>query len=178
MNYKINIQIACEDKIPVNGKIIRHWLELTLKDHIQSGELTVRLTTMDEIKTLNATYRHQNKPTNVLAFPSQLPETIVLKYPLLGDLVICPGVLEQEHLDLNQPLIAHWAHIVIHGGLHLLGFDHMEEDEAACMQAEEIRLLAILGFDNPYHHESQMAIEQPNYEPHQTDKKINPEEDN
>ena len=162
MNYKINIQIACEDKIPVTAKTIRQWLELTLRattpllparDNIQRAELTVRLTTIEEITALNTTYRHQPKPTNVLAFPSQLPDTITLKYPLLGDLVICPAILEKEHLEQKRPLIAHWAHIVIHGALHLLGFDHIDDKDTALMQTEEIKLLAELGFENPYHHE-------------------------
>src|SRR3990167_6010336 len=96
MNYKITIQIACQDKLPVNGKIIKNWVKLTLEEHIKRGELTVRLVTVDEITNLNMTYRGQNKPTNVLAFPSQLPDLVVLNSPLLGDVVICPAVLEHE----------------------------------------------------------------------------------
>ena len=153
MNYKITLQNACTDKLPISGKKIKNWLELTLKEHIDHGELTVRLVIMDEMTELNNTYRQQNKPTNVLAFPSQLPDSIVLDYPLLGDIVICPEVLKQEAATQNRPLIAHWAHIVIHGALHLLGYDHIEADDAKIMQAEEIQLLAQLKFTNPYKNE-------------------------
>ena len=153
INHKITIQNACQDKLPINGKIIKNWVKLTLEEHIKRGELTVRLTTMDEITNLNMTYRQQNKPTNVLAFPSQLPDNIVLNYRLLGDVVICPAVLQQEATAQDVPLIAHWAHITIHGVLHLLGFDHIEANDAAQMQAAEITLLAKLGFNNPYHNE-------------------------
>lgn len=153
MNYKIALQIACQDKLPVNGKIIKNWVKLTLEEHIKRGELTIRFVTMDEITNLNMTYRHQNKPTNVLAFPSQLPDSVVLNYPLLGDVVICPAVLQQEATTQNCPLTAHWAHIVIHGVLHLLGFDHIETDDAKRMQTVEIQLLEKLGFTNPYQDE-------------------------
>ena len=95
-------------------------------------------------------YRKQNKATNVLAFPATYPENVELEYPLLGDVIICPAVLKQESKTLKQPLIAHWAHIVIHGILHLLGYDHIDEEDATVMQAIEIQLLADLGFDNPY----------------------------
>ncbi len=151
--YRITIQTACQDKLPVNGKIIKNWVKLTLKAHIKRGELTIRLTTLDEITNLNMTYRHQNKPTNVLAFPSQLPDGVELSYPLLGDIVICPAVLAQEAETQNKSLDAHWAHIVIHGTLHLLGFDHIKENDAKRMQAAEIKLLVSLKFPNPYQDE-------------------------
>lgn len=153
MNYKISLQTACQDKLPVNGKIIKNWVKLTLEEHIKRGELTIRLVTMDEITNLNMTYRQQNKPTNVLAFPSQLPDSVVLNYPLLGDIVICPAILEQEATAQNTPIVAHWAHIVIHGVLHLLGFDHIETEDTQRMQTAEIKLLAALGFTNPYQDE-------------------------
>ncbi|OGV47946.1 MAG: rRNA maturation RNase YbeY [Legionellales bacterium RIFCSPHIGHO2_12_FULL_42_9] len=153
MNYKITIQTACPDKLPVNGKIIKNWVKLTLEEHIKRSELTVRLVTMDEITNLNRTYRGQNKPTNVLAFPSHLPNGVVLNYPLLGDVVICPAILEQEATAQYKPLTDHWAHIVIHGVLHLLGFDHIERHDEERMQATEIELLTKLKITNPYQDE-------------------------
>src|SRR3990167_8602258 len=153
MNYKITIQTACPDKLPINGKIIKNWVKLTLEDYIKRGDLTVRLATVDEITNLNRTYRGQNKSTNVLAFPSQLPDGVVLNYPLLGDVVICPLVLEQEATEQHIPLIDHWAHIVIHGVLHLLGFDHIKTHDETRMQAAEIKLLAKLKITNPYQDE-------------------------
>jgi probable rRNA maturation factor len=107
----------------------------------------------NDITQLNHLYRKQNKATNVLAFPANLPDEIALDYPLLGDVIICPEILLEESLSLQKPLIAHWALIVIHGVLHLLGYDHIEEEDARVMQALEITLLAQLGFDNPYHTE-------------------------
>jgi probable rRNA maturation factor len=153
MNTKINLQIACDDPLPVNGKTIKHWLKLTLKEQLCRREVTVRLVTKDEITALNTTYRNKNKPTNVLAFPSQLPDSIVLKYSPLGDIVICPAVLLQEALEQKKTLLDHWAHIVIHGCLHLLGFDHIETQDATRMQAKEIELLKQLNINNPYHNE-------------------------
>ncbi len=153
MNYKITIQTACLDKPPIHGKNIKNWVKLTLEEHIKRGELTIRLVTVDEITHLNKTYRQQNKPTNVLAFPSQLPEGVILNYPLLGDIVICPAILQQEATAQKTPIAAHWAHIVIHGVLHLLGFDHLEIEDTQRMQTAEIKLLATLGFNNPYQHE-------------------------
>ena len=153
MNYKITIQVACQDKLPVHRKIIKNWVKLTLKEHIKRGELTVRLVTKDEITNLNMTYRQQPKPTNVLAFPSQLPNGVVLNCPLLGDVVICPAVLQQEADIQNRPIVAHWAHIIIHGVLHLLGFDHIEPKDAKLMQTAEVTLLTKLHFTNPYQDE-------------------------
>ena len=104
----------------------------------------------DEMINLNYTYRNLNKTTNVLAFPASYPKDIKLKYPLLGDIIICPTVLLQESKELNLPLVSHWAHIVIHGVLHLLGYDHIKEDDKHIMQEIEIKLLESLGFNNPY----------------------------
>ena len=144
MNTKINLQIACDDPLPVNGKTIKHWLKLTLKEQLCRREVTVRLVTKDEITALNTTYRNKNKPTNVLAFPSQLPDSIVLKYSPLGDIVICPAVLLQEALEQKKTLLDHWAHIVIHGCLHLLGFDHIDKADTVVMRAEEESIMHAL----------------------------------
>jgi probable rRNA maturation factor len=99
---------------------------------------------------LNHTYRKQNKTTNVLSFPSDLPESIQLDCPFLGDIIICPEVLLTESQQHNKSLQEHWSLIVIHGVLHLLGYDHIEEDDALTMQGIEIKLLAELNYANPY----------------------------
>lgn len=150
MTYHIDIQHACEELIPVSDDSLSQWAKLALVDHMPSAELTLRLVDSEEITYLNHAYRKKNKPTNVLAFPANLPDNIELDYPLLGDVIICPLVLKQESLSLDKPLTAHWAHIVIHGVLHLLGYDHINEEDADKMQAVEIKLLTQLGFDNPY----------------------------
>ena len=150
MSDYVDIQHACEKKIPVSDETLARWVQLVLPPNQQTTELTLRFVEQDEITDLNRTYRKQNTATNVLSFPSDLPSEIMLKHPFLGDVIICPAVLEEESLALNKPLIAHWAHIVIHGLLHLLGYDHKEEQDTALMQSLEIKVLAELGFDNPY----------------------------
>ena len=150
MSYLIDIQHACNEETPVSDDLLIKWAELALCEHKDSAELTLRLVNTEEIQQLNHDYRAQNKATNVLAFPAVVPEVVELDYPLLGDVIICPSVLAKESLTLGKPLEEHWAHIVIHGILHLLGYDHIKDDETEVMQALEIKLLASLGFANPY----------------------------
>ena len=150
MNYSIDIQQACLEDIPVSHDVLTNWAIQTLTPLINTAELTLRFVDRQEITHLNHQYRKMNKATNVLAFPASYPEEIELDVPLLGDVVICPEILLEESQSLNKPLIAHWAHIVIHGILHLLGYDHIDENDAKIMQALEIQLLERLGFDDPY----------------------------
>ncbi|MDP3705083.1 MAG: rRNA maturation RNase YbeY [Legionellaceae bacterium] len=150
MTYHIDIQHASQEKIPIDDATLISWARLTLASVQESAEVTLRLVDCDEITQLNATYRKQDKATNVLAFPANLPPNIQLDCPLLGDVIICPDILKKESIELKKPLNAHWALIVIHGILHLLGYDHIDDKDATVMQALEIKVLAQLGFDNPY----------------------------
>lgn len=150
MNYVIDLQVACNEPLPVSEASLLTFAELPLKAHRDKAELTLRLVNPEEMLELNSTYRKQHKTTNVLAFPSDIPADIALDYPLLGDIIICPSVLLAESQEFNKALDFHWAHIVIHGVLHLLGFDHINDDDARVMQAQETALLAQLGFTNPY----------------------------
>ena len=150
MNSSIDIQHASTTKAPISDEILMQWIQLVLPAALAHAELTLRLVDISEMTTLNQTYRQQNKATNVLAFPSNLPDDIQLDQPFLGDVVICPDVLSSEQHDLSVPLIAHWAHIVIHGVLHLLGYDHQGVSDTLDMQRLEIEALAQLGFHNPY----------------------------
>ena len=111
-------------------------------------ELTVRIVNREEITELNHQYRDKNKATNVLSFPADLPDHIEL--PLLGDLIICADVVRQEALDQHKALPDHWAHMLVHGTLHLLGYDHIDDDEAEEMENLEIQILNELGITNPY----------------------------
>lgn len=150
MSYYIDIQNATDESLPVSEEELTRLASLALRDYQKEAELTVRLVTPEEMIHLNHTYRKQNKTTNVLAFPSALPLEIQLECPLLGDVIICPQVLLEESKQLKKSLESHWALILIHGILHLLGYDHIKDDEAVIMQSIEIKLLAELGFPNPY----------------------------
>jgi len=111
-------------------------------------ELTLRLVDREESRELNFQYRGKDKPTNVLSFPTELEPG--LDIPLLGDIVICAPLVGEESAAQDKSLSAHWAHLVIHGVLHLLGHDHQDEHEAVEMEAIEAELLDSLGFGNPY----------------------------
>lgn len=150
MSYYIDIQNETSESLPISEDELTRLALLTLRDYKPEAELTIRLVTSEEMTLLNHRYRKQNKTTNVLAFPSTLPPEIQLELPLLGDVIICPQVLSDESKQLNKTLESHWALIVIHGILHLLGYDHIKDDEATTMQAVEIKLLTELGYANPY----------------------------
>lgn len=112
------------------------------------GALTLRIVDEPEMTTLNGRYRGQPRPTNVLAFPAALPAEFELA--VLGDVILCAPVIAREALEQGKPEAAHWAHMVVHGTLHLLGFDHEEADQARVMEALETAVLAQLGYPNPY----------------------------
>jgi probable rRNA maturation factor len=150
MSYHIDLQHACEEIIPFEDNSLITWATLPLINQIKAAELTLRLVDAKEITQLNHQYRQVNKATNVLAFPCTIPDNIELEYPLLGDVIICPSVLQTESISLAKSLEEHWAHIIIHGVLHLLGYDHIKESDTEVMQALEIKLLGQLGFASPY----------------------------
>jgi probable rRNA maturation factor len=150
MTYYIDIQNATDEPLPITEDYLTKLASLALKNYQAEAELTIRIVTPEEMIDLNQTYRKQNKTTNVLAFPSALPDTIQLECPLLGDVIICPDVLAEESKQFNKPLQEHWSLIVIHGVLHLLGYDHIEDTDAFIMQGIEVKLLAELGYSSPY----------------------------
>ncbi len=117
-----------------------------------TGDITLRIVDEDEIRELNRDYRGKDKPTNVLSFPFEMPEGLPADAmePLLGDIIICDSVVRQEANEQHKPLQAHWAHMVTHGVLHLLGYDHIDDDDAVVMETLEIRALTEQGFDDPY----------------------------
>lgn len=124
------------------------WVEAALQQRMNEAELSIRIVDEDESQALNLQYRGKDKSTNVLSFPCELPDGVEL--PLLGDLVICAQVVAKEALEQGKLLHAHWAHMVVHGTLHLLGYDHIEDGEAEEMEAIEIQVLLELGYPNPY----------------------------
>lgn len=134
-----------------SAKTIAQWAAAALGRRARGAELAVRVVGPAESRRLNARFRGRDKPTNVLSFPSPLLPAPVRDVPLpLGDLVICPKVLESEAREQGKTLRAHWAHLVVHGVLHLVGYDHEREADARRMERREIDVLRRLGFPNPY----------------------------
>ncbi len=144
------VQRACEDDAPSDDALIG-WVNVLLSSFEQErefGEVTLRLVSAEEMQSLNRTYRDKDKLTNVLSFPVE--DEIRTLHGLLGDVVICPVVVDREAEEQNKQRDAHYAHLVIHGVLHLLGYDHIEESDATEMEALETRTLATLGISDPY----------------------------
>jgi len=127
---------------------MRSWIAAALNRSNSDVELSVRIVDTNEITTLNSQYRAKNKPTNVLSFPADLPEELDL--PLLGDIAICAQVVEQEARDQGKSSAAHWAHMLVHGTLHLLGYDHIDDSDALEMESLETNIITGLGFPPPY----------------------------
>ena len=148
-NVIIDLQIATENPadLPTEQQI-QQWANAAVRAETVEPEITVRIVDEAESHQLNLTYRGKDKPTNVLSFPFECPDEVEL--PLLGDLVICRQVVEREAQEQGKPLTAHWAHMVVHGSLHLLGYDHIEEDEAEEMESLESQIMRSLGFADPY----------------------------
>lgn len=147
MNLQVDIQSASSEPAP-EEEDIRRWISAALHKHAKDVELTVRIVDIEEMTALNQTYRGKTGPTNVLSFPSDLPTELEL--PLLGDIVICAPVVAREATEQNKPAIAHWAHMTVHGTLHLLGYDHQEEAQALDMESLETAILATLDYPCPY----------------------------
>ena len=135
---ELDLQCASTGATPAAADLQR-WCELALRQRSGDSELTIRLVDEAEGRELNRTWRQKDYATNVLSFPADVPDEF-LDIPLLGDLVICVPVVEREAAEQGKALEAHWAHLVIHGCLHLLGYDHIEDAEAEEMEALERQL--------------------------------------
>ncbi len=155
MNHEIDIQYASDAAAP-DEEAFRRWAEAALASQSCARELTIRVADAEEIQQLNRDYRGKDYPTNVLSFCAELPDDIDI--PLLGDIIICPQVVAREALEQDKPLEAHWAHMAVHGVLHLLGYDHIDDIEADEMEALEIAILAKLGYPDPYNHGDIQAL--------------------
>ena len=156
----IDLQIASKNSegLPTLEQFT-HWVETALAFEAQTEdfpetEMTIRIVDEEESQTLNREYRGKDYPTNVLSFPFEVPEGIEL--PLLGDLVICRQVMEREAKEQQISLASHWAHLAVHGTLHLLGYDHIEEAEAEEMEGLETQIMQKLGFEDPYLSEKEL----------------------
>ena len=155
MKALIDYQLATQASQVPDIAQLEQWVTVVLEQHPQENrhEVTIRIVDADESQALNADYRGKDKPTNVLSFPFEAPPGIEL--PLLGDLIICQNVIAQEAQQQQKPLMQHYAHMVIHGTLHLLGYDHIEDDEAEAMEQLERLLLAKFDIPDPYLSETQ-----------------------
>ncbi|WP_462379601.1 rRNA maturation RNase YbeY [Pseudomonas sp. Marseille-QA0892] len=151
---ELDLQIASEAESLPDEEAFRRWCELALRQRTADSELTIRIVDEPEGRELNHRWRHKDYATNVLSFPADLPEgpdgEPLLDIPLLGDLVICAPVVVREAAEQHKSVDAHWAHLVIHGCLHLLGYDHIDDVEAEEMESLERDLLAELGHPDPY----------------------------
>jgi probable rRNA maturation factor len=149
MSLTVDIQCASVEPVPDEDDL-RGWIAAALAGQQVGGdiEISVRLVDAPEMASLNKTYRGKDGPTNVLSFPADLPPDLDL--PLLGDIVICAPVVAAEARAQHKSPDAHWAHMAVHGTLHLLGYDHLEEDEAITMEALESAILADLHYPCPY----------------------------
>ncbi len=139
----LTVQLVCADElrkqIP-DRKLLRKWAKAVYGD---AATVTMRFVDDDESQHLNDTYRGKNKPTNVLSFPYE-------DEPLMGDIVFCPSVIVREAKAQGKTITAHMAHLVVHGMLHLMGYDHLNDRDAKEMESLETEILADLGFANPY----------------------------
>ena len=137
----LSVQYACHrEGVPLRADFVR-WARAALDG---GGEVTIRLVDPDEGQELNRDYRGKDYATNVLSFPYETEPVV------MGDLVICPAVVAREATEQGKPLEAHYAHLTVHGMLHLQGWDHEDDADAEAMEAEETRILAGLGYSDPY----------------------------
>ena len=145
---------ACEsadDDVP-EPSLIQTWADAAYLDE-KPAVASLLVATSAEIQDLNKQYRNKDKATNVLSFPVQLPEEVDVN--LLGDIVLCPSVIKREAEQQSKSEESHWAHMVVHGMLHLQGYDHVKEDDAEEMEQLEIDILHKLGYENPYEYSTE-----------------------
>ena len=147
MSIELEIQKVTSIKDVPSDADFRQWVSGALTGSSEAV-LTVRLVDREESRILNAKFRQQDKATNVLSFPAELPPHVEL--PLLGDIVICAPLVLEQALEQGKIARAHWAHLSIHGVLHLLGYDHQDDESAVEMEALETKIMNQLGFPDPY----------------------------
>lgn len=148
--YRVIIQQAAKDALAPTPQTLRKWAKKVLQEKVPAAELTIRIVDVTEMQALNQRFRKKSGPTNVLSFPFSLPSDIPIAEPILGDVVLCAKIINEEAHMQQKTLKSHWAHMMVHGICHLLGYDHEEERAALQMETLEIKLLQLLGFGNPY----------------------------
>ena len=148
MNLSIDIQKACASEDSPDEDSIKRWVSAAIRDERDECELSIRIVDEQESADFNQRYRGKSGATNVLSFPfdAVTPEPL----PILGDLVICAPVVAREASEQLKTIDAYWAHIVTHGVLHLLGYDHIEDHDAEQMESLETAIMLVLDFPPPY----------------------------
>ncbi len=147
MPVKLEIQYVFESDGLPSSELFQRWAQAVLGQN-SSAELVIRIVDIEEIAALNQTYRKINGPTNILSFPFEAPPYVESHH--LGDLVICAPVVTEEAHQQGKMERSHWAHMVIHGILHLQGYDHQTKHEAVHMERLETQIMAQLGYPDPY----------------------------
>jgi probable rRNA maturation factor len=148
MDVQVEVQYAVPRRGLPSAKALRVWVRAAAEGRCEQAQVTVRVVGRDEGAQLNAHYRGGSGPTNVLSF--SLDAVPGADPPWLGDLVLCAPVVEHEAREQGQSARQHWAHLVVHGMLHLLGYDHQSAEEARHMEAIECEVLNRLGHPDPY----------------------------
>jgi probable rRNA maturation factor len=146
---ELTVQYALDDPELPTEQDFRNWAACALQGRGEATELLIRVVDAAEIRDLNGRYRGRYEPTNVLSFVFQPPPGVESRH--LGDLVICAPVVKREAQEQHKRVVDHWAHMVVHGVLHLCGYDHQDEQEAEKMEALERRILYGIGIADPYH---------------------------
>jgi probable rRNA maturation factor len=148
----MSIDVTVQDEAPTphnpSDTQFEQWVDKALAniaDAPHSGEITIKIIDEEESAVLNQTFREKDGPTNVLSFPYDNPGDF-----FMGDIAICANLVAKEAQDQDKSIEAHWAHLVVHGVLHLMGYDHIEESDAKTMERLEIDVLSSLGYENPY----------------------------
>jgi len=144
----LDFQIVSESEIIPQQVLFKTWVDAVLKDETQDSEIVIRIVDEEEMILFNEQYRGKKGSTNILSFPFEAPEG--MDSDLLGDLLLCASVVEAEAQQQNKMLANHWAHMIVHGVLHLIGYDHIKDKEAEEMEALEIKILKSIKIDNPY----------------------------
>jgi probable rRNA maturation factor len=148
MTIQLDIQRIDPSPDAPSDRQFQRWAEAALRVRCERADMVIRIVDENEMRQLNRDYRGKNKSTNVLSFPFEPPPPV--DSDLIGDLVICAPVVQREAVQQNKPPLAHWAHMVVHGSLHLLGYDHLEDTEAERMERLETEILRVLGYSDPY----------------------------
>jgi len=154
VDVQIAVDAAAKQGVP-DIEQIHTWANAALQHangNLAATQMTVRIVELNEITQLNEQYRQKTGSTNVLSFPFEWPPGMpaAAGESSLGDVVVCAAVVKREAVGQSKALVAHWAHMIVHGTLHLLGYDHLQDDEAQQMERLEVAVLAELGYANPY----------------------------